>query len=313
MTPTATKCPFLFMRGGSTSFACGGGDASPAIALASTRCNGCTMIDLHTHSILSDGELVPSELARRAQVKGYRMIGICDHADSSNLATIIASLLRIRDKMEYYRNITIVPGIEITHAPKNLIGDLVAEARRLGAMYVVVHGETLAEPVEEGTNREAILAAPTSSPIRASLRRTTQGSRREGVLLEISARKGHCLANGHVAKMALKVGAAAHLQHRFPRPVRPDVRRGGEKDRSGRRALGGRFCPHAAARAGTRKEGRGGAGMKLSIDASIQRVPFYPKAALYGADGNWVRLSSNENPYPPSPRSSRPWPTRFST
>jgi histidinol-phosphate aminotransferase len=29
-------------------------------------------------------------------------------------------------------------------------------------------------------------------------------------------------------------------------------------------------------------------------------VPFYPKAALYGADAGWVRLSSNENPYPPS-------------
>jgi histidinol-phosphate aminotransferase len=41
--------------------------------------------------------------------------------------------------------------------------------------------------------------------------------------------------------------------------------------------------------------------MKLSIDPSIQRVPFYPKAAMYGADGGWVRLSSNENPYPPSP------------
>ena len=42
--------------------------------------------------------------------------------------------------------------------------------------------------------------------------------------------------------------------------------------------------------------------MKLSIDPSIQRIPFYPKAALYGADGDWVRLASNENPYPPSDR-----------
>ena len=116
------------------------------------------MIDLHTHSILSDGELVPSELARRAQVKGYRIIGISDHADPSNLASIIASLLKVRDKMEYYRNITIIPGIEITHVPKSLIAELILEARRLGAMYVVVHGETLAEPVEEGTNHEAILA-----------------------------------------------------------------------------------------------------------------------------------------------------------
>ena len=42
--------------------------------------------------------------------------------------------------------------------------------------------------------------------------------------------------------------------------------------------------------------------MKLSIDPSIQRIPFYPKAALYGAGGDWVRLSSNENPYQPSGR-----------
>jgi histidinol-phosphate aminotransferase len=42
--------------------------------------------------------------------------------------------------------------------------------------------------------------------------------------------------------------------------------------------------------------------VKLSIDPSIERVPHYPKAALYGADAGWVRLSSNENPYPPSPR-----------
>jgi histidinol-phosphate aminotransferase len=42
--------------------------------------------------------------------------------------------------------------------------------------------------------------------------------------------------------------------------------------------------------------------MKLSIDPSIQRIPFYPKAALYGAGGDWVRLSSNENPNQPSSR-----------
>jgi histidinol-phosphate aminotransferase len=42
--------------------------------------------------------------------------------------------------------------------------------------------------------------------------------------------------------------------------------------------------------------------MKLTIDQSIQNIPYYPKAALYGADSGWVRLSSNENPYPPSPQ-----------
>ncbi len=42
--------------------------------------------------------------------------------------------------------------------------------------------------------------------------------------------------------------------------------------------------------------------MKLTIDASIQQIPFYPKAALYGADAGWTRLSSNENAFPPSPK-----------
>ena len=96
--------------------------------------------------------------------------------------------------MEYYGNITIIPGMEITHVPKGLIGELISEARKLGAMYVVVHGETLAEPVEEGTNHEAILAG---ADILAHPGLITEEDARlaaeRGVLLEISARKGHCL------------------------------------------------------------------------------------------------------------------------
>lgn len=42
--------------------------------------------------------------------------------------------------------------------------------------------------------------------------------------------------------------------------------------------------------------------MKFSIDPSIQRIAYYPKAAMYGAGAGWVLLSSNENPFPPSPR-----------
>jgi histidinol-phosphate aminotransferase len=42
--------------------------------------------------------------------------------------------------------------------------------------------------------------------------------------------------------------------------------------------------------------------MKLSIDKSIQEIPFYPKAAKYGLDDGWAKLASNENPFPPSPK-----------
>jgi putative hydrolase len=167
------------------------------------------MIDLHTHSILSDGELLPSELARRAYVKGYRIIGISDHADSSNMDSVISSMLKLRDEMKYYSNITVLPGIELTHVPKGLIRELSARARRLGVLYVVVHGETLVEPVEEGTNHEAIVAGV---DILAHPGLITEEdvllAREKGVLLEISARKGHSLSNGHVAKMANRFGAS---------------------------------------------------------------------------------------------------------
>ena len=42
--------------------------------------------------------------------------------------------------------------------------------------------------------------------------------------------------------------------------------------------------------------------MKLSVHKNVQDIPYYPKAAMYGHDDGWVRLSSNENPFPPSPR-----------
>jgi histidinol-phosphate aminotransferase len=40
--------------------------------------------------------------------------------------------------------------------------------------------------------------------------------------------------------------------------------------------------------------------MKLSISDSVRKIPYYPKALMYGHEDGWVRLSSNENPYPPS-------------
>lgn len=41
--------------------------------------------------------------------------------------------------------------------------------------------------------------------------------------------------------------------------------------------------------------------MKISIQDDRKEIPYYPKAMMYGLEDGWVRLSSNENPYPPSP------------
>jgi putative hydrolase len=166
------------------------------------------MIDLHTHSLLSDGELLPLELARRAKVKGYTILGISDHVDVTNIEYVASSILKVTEKNEYHEGILVVPGVEITHSPARLVGEMIVRARKLGIHYVVVHGETIAEPVEEGTNRAAIEAG---TDILAHPGLITEEdvllAKEHGVLLEISARKGHSLTNGHVARLAKKVGA----------------------------------------------------------------------------------------------------------
>ena len=166
------------------------------------------MIDLHTHSLLSDGALVPAELVRRAVAKGYEAIAITDHADVSNMDFIIPRIVRAAEELSGLWPIVVIPGIEITHAHPDTVSRLVREARALGAKVVVVHGETLVEPVVPGTNRAAIMAgADILSHPGLITRQDAALAARRGVCLEISARKGHSLSNGHVAKMAGETGA----------------------------------------------------------------------------------------------------------
>jgi len=166
------------------------------------------MIDLHTHSIFSDGALIPAELVRRAEVAGLKGVGITDHGDSSNIDFIVPRIVSIASELNKVVNIKVVPGIEITHVPPELIAKNARRARRLGAKIIIVHGETIAEPVAPGTNLAAlkadvdILAHPGLITEEEALK-----AKENNVFLEISARKGHCLTNGHVARIAQKTGA----------------------------------------------------------------------------------------------------------
>jgi histidinol phosphatase-like PHP family hydrolase len=166
------------------------------------------VIDLHTHSIFSDGVLIPSELARRAEVLGIKAIGITDHADASNLDFIIPRIVAVSERLNRVNGIKTVPGIELTHIPPSHIGPLAEQARSLGAKIIVVHGETIVEPVVPGTNRAALAADIDilAHPGLISEEEVVMAVK-NGVHLEISARKGHSLTNGHVAKLAKKHGA----------------------------------------------------------------------------------------------------------
>lgn len=165
------------------------------------------IIDLHTHSLFSDGELLPAELIRRAEASGYKAIAITDHVDPSNIDFVIPRIVNVIKKIKNQISIEAIPGAEITHVPPHLIPEIVKEARHLGAKIVVVHGETIVEPVTPGTNRAAIeanadiLAHPGIISTEDLLL-----AKEKGVTLEITSRKGHSLSNGYVAKEAMKFG-----------------------------------------------------------------------------------------------------------
>ncbi len=165
------------------------------------------MIDLHTHTIFSDGALIPSELVRRAESLGLKGIGLTDHGDSSNIDFIIPRVVAVAKELGQVLDIKILPGIEITHVPPPLINATAAKARSLGAKIIIVHGETIVEPVAPGTNMAAlesdvdILAHPGLITEEEAVL-----AEKNGIFLEISARKGHSLTNGHVAQLAMKNG-----------------------------------------------------------------------------------------------------------
>lgn len=166
------------------------------------------MIDLHTHTIFSDGELIPAELVRRAAVAGYTAIALTDHGDLSNLDLIIPRISRVADELGQGWGITVIPGIELTHIPPAQIAAAARWARELGARIVVCHGETIVEPVAPGTNRAALEADIDilSHPGLIS-REDAELAARRHIALEITTRKGHSLTNGHVAAMAQLSGA----------------------------------------------------------------------------------------------------------
>ncbi|NCP78840.1 MAG: histidinol phosphate phosphatase domain-containing protein, partial [Desulfuromonadales bacterium] len=102
----------------------------------------------------------------------------------------------------------LLAGVELTHVPPRQIAAVVALARANRAQLVLVHGETIVEPVIAGTNRAAIEAGVDilAHPGLISAE-DVQLAAEKGVFLEITTRKGHSLTNGHVAKMAEKYGA----------------------------------------------------------------------------------------------------------
>jgi putative hydrolase len=165
-------------------------------------------IDLHCHTTLSDGELLPTELARRAMVMGHSAIAATDHAAMASLDRLISEV-KVEAELVKDWDIDMLAGVELTHVPIRRLDDCIAAARRKGAEIIVVHGETIVEPVERGTNAVSVnnpevdvLAHPGFITLDEA-----QMAKDNDVMLEITTRRGHNATNGHVVSMAIEVGA----------------------------------------------------------------------------------------------------------
>jgi histidinol phosphatase-like PHP family hydrolase len=166
------------------------------------------MYNLHCHSLLSDGALLPSEVAVRYADAGYRVIAITDHADYSNIKSLLRAISDFTNHWPKSSPIKVLPGVELTHIPAEHFKPLAKFARHQGAKIIIGHGETPVEPVLSGTNRAAleadidILAHPGLISDEDILL-----AKKKGVFLEVTTRHGHSQGNAHVVQRGLALGA----------------------------------------------------------------------------------------------------------
>jgi histidinol phosphatase-like PHP family hydrolase len=166
------------------------------------------MYNLHAHTFLSDGNLLPSEVAVRYQDKGYKIIAITDHADYSNIKQVAKSVVEFCRRWPKDSGIKVLPGVELTHLPPEQFKPLAALARKEGIKIIIAHGETPVEPVAKNTNHLALMA---DIDILAHPGLISDAdvmlAKDRGIFLEVTSRKGHNQANTHVINQARKFGA----------------------------------------------------------------------------------------------------------
>ena len=173
--------------------------------------------DFHTHTLLSDGALIPAEHIRRLIVQGLDCIAITDHVDSATIDHVLNSLDKIR--YDFDKFITFLPGVEITHVLPSQIPILAKKAKQRNFL-VLVHGETIVEPVIEGTNRAAVMCPYVDILAHPGIltEEEVQLAKDNNIYLEITTRGGHSLGNGLVAELAMKTGAKIILNTDSHRP-----------------------------------------------------------------------------------------------
>ncbi|MCI4324020.1 MAG: histidinol phosphate phosphatase domain-containing protein [Thermoplasmata archaeon] len=164
--------------------------------------------DFHSHTFLTDGNASATDMWRQAQLLHHRALAVTDHLMRDDPSPLVGRLLQEAKAWEGTRFTTLV-GVEISMLPPRQIADVARAARRAGAQIVIVHGETLVEPVYPGTNHAAIESGEVDLLAHPGLlsEKDAELAAAHEVVLELTARRGHAFSNGHVALRALAARA----------------------------------------------------------------------------------------------------------
>jgi putative hydrolase len=164
--------------------------------------------DFHSHSFLTDGATSPTEMWNEAEALDHRALALTDHLSMDDPQPLLNRLRREASAWDGTGFLPLV-GVELTKIPPRRIAEVARASRRAGAEIVIVHGETIVEHVPAGTNHAAIDSAEVDVLAHPGLLdpRDAELAHAHSVVLEISARRGHALSNGHVVQVARAAGA----------------------------------------------------------------------------------------------------------
>lgn len=178
------------------------------------------VFDFHTHTTISDGHADAMEMARRCQKNGYAAYICSDHVDEGTVGTRVPEIVEACRRVSLELGIRGIPAVEVTRVAPDRVAKVAARARSLGALLVVVHGETIGDFPQPGLNLAATRCSDVDILGHPGLlsHQAAEQARDNHIHLEISAAGLHGLTNGHVAKVALEVGASLVLDSDAHRP-----------------------------------------------------------------------------------------------
>lgn len=138
------------------------------------------------------------------------MQGSCSAQNKSaspHTASLLAKQKLVHELAVYY-DVQAVFGIKLRHLPPALMESAVNFYRGLGISLIGVHGESISDIAEQGTNFSAV-CAKADILFNPGLidEQCTELAAQNNVFLEISTHPKHAYTNAHIAKLARKYGA----------------------------------------------------------------------------------------------------------